>query len=82
VLFTRDRAGHHARPCLFWETTYVAFDAILGGQFLIFPNWIVLTYLLAGVWLFHRQVLREESFLEGHYGAEYAAYCQRVRRYL
>lgn len=61
---------------------YVAFAAILGGQFLIFPNWIVLTYLLAGVWLFHRQVLREESFLEGHYGAEYAAYRQRVRRYL
>lgn len=81
-MITHGRAGRNARPCLFWETICVAFAAILGGQFLIFPNWIVLTYLLAGVWLFHRQVLREEAFLEGHYGAAYAAYRQRVRRYL
>jgi protein-S-isoprenylcysteine O-methyltransferase Ste14 len=61
---------------------YVAFAFILLGQFLIFSNWIVLAYLIAGVWLFHRQVLREEGFLKDHYGQEYAAYCQRVRRYL
>lgn len=61
---------------------YVAFALILTGQFLLFPNWVLLVYLLAGVWLFHRQVLREEAFLRGHYGEAYTAYCQRVRRYV
>lgn len=58
------------------------FALILTGQFLIFPNWVPLIYLVAGVWLFHRQVLREEAFLRGHYGEAYTAYCQRVRRYV
>jgi protein-S-isoprenylcysteine O-methyltransferase Ste14 len=61
---------------------YVAFAFILLGQFLIFSNGILLAYMAAGVWLFHRQVLREEDYLKGHYGGEYAAYCSRVRRYL
>ena len=61
---------------------YVAFACILLGQFLIFPNWILLVYLVAGVWLFHRQVLREEDYLKKHYGSEYLEYSNRVRRYL
>jgi len=61
---------------------YVAFASILLGQFLIFPNWILLVYTVAGTWLFHRQVLREEEFLKKHYGREYLEYCKRVRRYL
>ena len=61
---------------------YVAFAVILVGQFLIFPNWILLLYLGAGIWLFHRQVLREEEYLKKHYGKEYLEYCSRVRRYL
>lgn len=61
---------------------YVAFAVILLGQFLIFSNWILLAYLGAGFWLFHRQVLREEKFLNKQYGQAYADYCQRVRRYL
>jgi protein-S-isoprenylcysteine O-methyltransferase Ste14 len=61
---------------------YAAFALILLGQFLIFPNWILLLYLGAGVWLFHRQVLREERYLKKHYGAEYLIYCDRVRRYV
>ncbi|HET7587351.1 MAG TPA: isoprenylcysteine carboxylmethyltransferase family protein [Gammaproteobacteria bacterium] len=61
---------------------YVAFALILLGQFLIFSNWILLLYLGAAVWLFHRQVLREEAFSRKHYGQEYAAYCRRVRRYV
>jgi protein-S-isoprenylcysteine O-methyltransferase Ste14 len=61
---------------------YVAFGYVLLGQFLIFPNWVLLVYLAAGVWLFHRQVVREERFLRRHYGQEYVDYCQRVRRYL
>jgi protein-S-isoprenylcysteine O-methyltransferase Ste14 len=61
---------------------YLAFAIILLGQFLIFPNWILLVYLGAASWLFHRQVLREEDYLKKHYGEEYAEYCGRVRRYL
>lgn len=61
---------------------YVGFACILLGQFLIFSNWLLLIYMLAGVWLFHRQVLREEEYLIKHYGQEYLDYCDRVRRYL
>jgi len=61
---------------------YVAFAFVLFGQFLIFSNWILLAYICGGVWLFHRQVLREEEYLETRYGQEYSEYCRRVRRYI
>ncbi len=61
---------------------YVAFAVILAGQFLISPNWITLIYIGGAAWLFHRQVLREETYLARHYGQAYAAYCNRVRRYI
>jgi protein-S-isoprenylcysteine O-methyltransferase Ste14 len=61
---------------------YVAFALILTGQLLIFPNWILLAYLVVAVWLFNRQVLREEAYLKTHYGSPYEAYCRQVRRYL
>jgi protein-S-isoprenylcysteine O-methyltransferase Ste14 len=61
---------------------YVGFAFVLLGQFLVFPNWVLLIYLIAGIWLFHRQVLREEEFLRKHYGQEYVEYSKRVRRYL
>jgi len=61
---------------------YVAFGFILIGQFLIFPNWILLIYVAAGFWLLHRQILREEEYLRKHYGEEYIQYSRRVRRYL
>jgi len=60
---------------------YVAFGVVLLGQFLIFSNWILLIYLAAAIWLFNRQVLREEDYLKKHYGQEYSDYCKRVRRY-
>jgi protein-S-isoprenylcysteine O-methyltransferase Ste14 len=60
---------------------YVAFALVLLGQFLVFSNWVLLVYLLAAFWLFHRQVLREEEFLKQHYGQEFSDYCSRVRRY-
>lgn len=60
---------------------YVAFAFVLLGQLLVFPNWILLIYLAAGIWLFHRQVLREEEFLGKQYGQGYEEYCNQVRRY-
>lgn len=61
---------------------YVGFGLVLIGEFLVFPNWIPLVYLVAGMAIFHRQVLREESFMREHYGQEYTEYRERVRRYL
>jgi protein-S-isoprenylcysteine O-methyltransferase Ste14 len=61
---------------------YVAFIMMATGQFLIFPNLILLIYVVAAAGLVHRQVLREEEFLRGHYGQAYAGYCGKVRRYL
>jgi protein-S-isoprenylcysteine O-methyltransferase Ste14 len=61
---------------------YVGFGCVLLGQLLIFPSLVFLVYMLAGIWLFHRQVNLEENFLKGHYGRQYMEYCQRVRRYL
>jgi hypothetical protein len=49
---------------------------VLIGEFFIFPNWISLIYLVAAAWLFHRQVLREEQYLGGHYGQAYAEYVE------
>jgi protein-S-isoprenylcysteine O-methyltransferase Ste14 len=61
---------------------YVSFGLVLLGQFLIFSSWSLLVYIVAAIWLFHRQVLCEEEFLMKHYGKEYMEYCKRVRRYL
>jgi protein-S-isoprenylcysteine O-methyltransferase Ste14 len=61
---------------------YVSFASILIGQFCIFPNVILLFYMIVATWLFHRQILREEEFMKGHYGDEYREYCRHVRRYL
>lgn len=61
---------------------YVAFWFILLGQFGVFPNWLLLVFLSAATWLFDRQIRREEAYLDQHYGAAYADYRQRVRRYL
>jgi protein-S-isoprenylcysteine O-methyltransferase Ste14 len=60
---------------------YVAFALVLLGEFLISPSWILLIYIAGFVALVHRQVLREEDYLQAHYGREYLDYCRRVRRY-
>lgn len=60
---------------------YVAFGIVLLGEFLILPHWILLLYLVAGITLFHRQVLREEAYLASRYDAAYRSYCERVPRY-
>lgn len=61
---------------------YTSFGLILLGEFLIYPNWIVLLYLIVGFWLFNRQVILEEQSLIEIYSEEYKKYCKKVRRYL
>jgi protein-S-isoprenylcysteine O-methyltransferase Ste14 len=76
ALITADAFAYSRNPI------YVAFIMMATGQFLIFPNPIPLIYVGGAVWLIHRQILREEEFMRGHYGQAYADYCSRVRRYL
>ena len=61
---------------------YVAFIAFLFGMLCMYPNLSVFLGAAALFSALHRQILREEKFLRGHYGEEYKAYCIRVRRYL
>ncbi len=61
---------------------YVAFTILLIGQFLVFPSWILLIYIFAGIWLFNRQILKEEAFLREQYGREFLEYCKHVRRWI
>lgn len=61
---------------------YVCFILMLVGQFLIFPNVIMLLYVLAGSLRINKQVLKEEHFLTDQYGEAYLVYRKNVRRYL
>lgn len=61
---------------------YTVFGLVLLGKLLIYPNWILLVYLIGGYWLINRQVLLEEQSLMKIYGEEYKQYCNKVRRYL
>ena len=61
---------------------YVCFDTFLIGQFLIHRNAFITVAMVCFALLIHRQILREETFLSSHYGAEYTAYCRKVRRYI
>jgi protein-S-isoprenylcysteine O-methyltransferase Ste14 len=61
---------------------YVCFLIFFLGQFLVNPCLALAVVLPLLALAIHRQILREEAFLRQHYGAEYQAYCARVRRYL
>jgi protein-S-isoprenylcysteine O-methyltransferase Ste14 len=61
---------------------YTAFAFVLAGVFLIMPNWIILIYVFAAIWLFNRQIRLEEESLMKIYGDKYLEYCKKVRRFL
>jgi len=61
---------------------YVCFDIFFTGLFLVHRNVTIAVAAVAFAALIHRQILREETFLRSHYGAEYDDYCRKVRRYL
>ena len=61
---------------------YVCFLMFFTGLFLIHRNIVIAAAVILFALAIHRQVLREEKFLKSYYGAEYEAYCRKVRRYL
>ena len=61
---------------------YVAFFMFLIGILLIYPNFAACIAFVLFTAAIHRQVLREEKFLQSHYKDEYENYCHRVRRYI
>jgi protein-S-isoprenylcysteine O-methyltransferase Ste14 len=50
--------------------------------YLAFETFFIGIFLALLIIVIHRQILREEKFLEIHYGKEYEEYCNKVRRYL
>ena len=61
---------------------YVCFLLFFTGLFLVHRNVVIAAAVVLFAMAIHRQVLREEVFLKGHYGTEYEAYFRKVRRYL
>ena len=61
---------------------YVCFLLFFIGLFLIHRNIVIAVAVLLFAMAIHRQVKREETFLASYYGADYEAYCKKVRRYL
>lgn len=61
---------------------YVSLVLFYAGLFLVFPTAVLLLILLLFTALVYRQTLKEEAFLEAHYGREYLEYRNKVRRYL
>ena len=61
---------------------YLAFMTFFIGFFIVYPNITSSIGLVFIIAMIHRQILREEKFLNNHYGKEYEEYCNKVRRYI
>jgi protein-S-isoprenylcysteine O-methyltransferase Ste14 len=61
---------------------YVCFLVFFTGLFLVHCNVVISVALVAFVFVIHRQIVREEKFLQSYYGEVFLDYCKRVRRYL
>jgi len=60
---------------------FLAMDLFLLGAFLLDGHLFMGIFALASAIGFHRQILTEERFLQGHYGEPYRTYRSRVMRY-
>ena len=61
---------------------FVGFDLMYIGLLLAFPNIIHLLFAIFPIVMLHLQIRQEEVFLRNTFGAEYEAYCRKVRRYI
>ncbi|MPZ37862.1 MAG: hypothetical protein GEU95_07320 [Rhizobiales bacterium] len=61
---------------------YLGHLIFLAGVAIAFRSWFALILLAARAVWFHRRVLEDEKRLHAAFGAEYDAYCARVKRWL
>jgi protein-S-isoprenylcysteine O-methyltransferase Ste14 len=61
---------------------YLGHLIFLLGLALTFWSWFAMIILAYRALWFHRRVLQDERRLEGLFGAEYAAYRSRVKRWI
>ena len=78
----RSLLGH---GCYRWTRNpiYVAIVAVLVGELMLFPAWLMLHYLAGSLVCMHLLVvLFEEPDLRRRFGPEYEQYCRQVPRWL
>ncbi|MGM0620026.1 MAG: methyltransferase family protein, partial [Bacteroidota bacterium] len=51
------------------------------GTALVFPNWFFIGFAVLAIVSIHLFILKEEKFMEEHFGESYLKYQQKVRRY-
>ncbi len=61
---------------------FVGFDLLYIGVALAFPNPVLVALTAVGVVVFHLQILEEERYAPEIFGAAYAEYTAKTRRYL
>ncbi len=60
---------------------FLGFDLVYVGVLLMFFNRFLLLFTLFPIVMLHLQILQEEKYLAGEFGAEYRAYRKKVCRY-
>ena len=61
---------------------FLGFDLMYVGVLLLYGNLLTLGFSVFAIFMLHLQILQEERYLEGAFGAAYAAYKKQVFRYL
>ncbi len=61
---------------------FVGFDLFYIGIATMFPNPVLVALTVAGVVVFHLQIVQEERFMRTTFGTDYDLYAAKTRRYL
>ena len=61
---------------------FVGFDLLYVGIAMAFPNLFLVSLTLAGLVVFHLQILQEERYMRSVFEADYVEYAAKTRRYL
>lgn len=61
---------------------FLGFDLMYVGVLLMYGNLLTLSFTVLAMGMLHCQILQEERYLAGIFGAAYAEYTRRVYRYL
>jgi protein-S-isoprenylcysteine O-methyltransferase Ste14 len=60
---------------------FVGFDLLYAGIAFMYPNVLTIALTVAGIALFHLQILSEEKYMAETFGTEYEKYRKRTLRY-